>query len=96
MNIGQAIKCIRDQSGMSQRKLAEHIGISANALCAIENGRSFPSQNTIRKLCDALNVKAGILMLYCVSEDDIPDSRECLWSVFESLRNEIIKTDKLI
>ena len=36
MDIGTAIKTIRKEKGISQKKLAEMVGISVNSLCQIE------------------------------------------------------------
>lgn len=40
---------------MTQKELAQRIGMSANALCAIELNRTFPAKETIVKICRVLD-----------------------------------------
>lgn len=50
------IKERREQLGISQKELAEKVGISQSFLCDIEQGRSNPSIDTAVKLAEALNI----------------------------------------
>ena len=71
---------------MTQKELAQRIGMSANALCAIELNRSFPSKETIVKVCRALGVPVGYLLFFALTEEDIPqDKRE----LFRILREDL-------
>ena len=51
------IKEKREQLGISQKELAEKVGISQSFLCDIEQGRCKPSIDTAIKLAKALKVK---------------------------------------
>lgn len=51
------IKEKREQLGISQKALAENVGISQSFLCDIEQGRCKPSIDTAIKLAKALKVK---------------------------------------
>ena len=59
MDIGTAIKEIRSRKHITQKDLASKCNISANALCSIEKNTSFPSKETIKKICDALEIEAS-------------------------------------
>ena len=50
------IKERREQLGISQKGLAEKVGISQSFLCDIEQGRSKPSIDTAIKIAQVLNV----------------------------------------
>ena len=50
------IKERREQLGISQKELADKIGISQSFLCDIEQGRSKPSIDTAIKIAQELNV----------------------------------------
>ena len=50
------IKEKREQLGLSQKELADKVGISQSFLCDIEQGRCKPSIDTAVKLADALNI----------------------------------------
>lgn len=88
MDIGQAIQTLRKTAGISQKELAEKAGISANALCAIEKDKSFPSKQTVRDICQALNIPAGLLLFSAITEEDIPEEKR---PIFEALKEPILK-----
>ena len=46
-----SLKALRVQNGYSQKKAAEILGISNKTLCAYENGKAFPKQPIIEKMC---------------------------------------------
>ena len=50
------IKERREQLGISQKELAEKVGMSQSFLCDIEQGRSKPSIDTAIKIAQVLNV----------------------------------------
>ena len=49
MNIGKVIKQERLSLGENRRIFAERLGITASALWKIETGRTWPTQETIRR-----------------------------------------------
>lgn len=51
------IKERREQLGITQKELADKIGISQSFLCDIEQGRSKPSIDTALKIASALNIE---------------------------------------
>ena len=55
--IGNKIKTIRKQKGITQEKLAELIGIETPSMSNIETGKYSPSIETLQKLAEILNVK---------------------------------------
>ena len=62
MKIGEAIKEMRTDRKLSQKELAEMSGISPNALCNIEKGYSFPSKDTIKAICFAMDIPVSWLL----------------------------------
>ena len=50
------VKERREELGMSQKDLAEKVGISQSFLCDIEQGRSKPSIDTALKIAEVLNI----------------------------------------
>ncbi len=56
IDVGQRLKELRQERGMSMRSLARTSGLSTNALSMIERGRTSPSVSTLHKLADALEV----------------------------------------
>lgn len=54
--IGKSIKNLRQKKGISQEKLAEHVGMSRNAISLIERGISNTSTITLDKILHALDI----------------------------------------
>ena len=54
--LGQRIKEFRDRKKLTQDKLAEMVGIDPKHLSRIENGRNYPSMETLEKLVTNLSI----------------------------------------
>ncbi|HPO57844.1 MAG TPA: cupin domain-containing protein [Anaerolineaceae bacterium] len=56
VNVGERLRVLRGERGVSMRALARESGLSANALSMIERGLTSPSVSTLSKLANALGV----------------------------------------
>lgn len=56
INVGQRLREIRERQGASQREIARRSGQSAGAVSAIELGKVSPSVETLKRLCDCLDI----------------------------------------
>ena len=74
---------LRKQQGLSQKELAQMTGISANALCSIEKGYSFPSKDNIKAICQSLDIPVGYLLLKSLTDDDIPADKLPIFKVLQ-------------
>lgn len=67
MKFGDKLRQIRHSRGLSQRVLAEKVGLNYTYISKIENDRldfsQFPSEATIRKLAEALETDEDELLL---------------------------------
>lgn len=54
--IGKVIKTLREEKGISQRKLAGQVGLANTTLSYIENGVVIPKAQTLIALAKALGV----------------------------------------
>ena len=88
MDIGSAIKAIRTKKKITQKDLALKCNISANALCSIEKNTSFPSKETINKICNALEIPVSYLLFFSISEEDVPENK---LSIFNALKEPLQK-----
>lgn len=52
---------LRMEKGFSQRELADRAGVQRNTVMLIENGDTLPNLDTVKKLCDVLEVELGEL-----------------------------------
>jgi transcriptional regulator with XRE-family HTH domain len=55
--LGEKLRAVREERGLSQRELAQNSGISTNAISLIERDENSPSVATLQRLAAALNVK---------------------------------------
>lgn len=60
--LGETIRRLRMDAGISQIDLAERAGLNHNFLGQVERGESLPSVITIVKLAAAFRLKGGELM----------------------------------
>ena len=92
MELGNAIRSLRKKKNITQKQLATLCDLSANALCNIESGESFPTKKTITKICQALEIPESYLLLFSITEDDIPEEKRILYrTLCEPLREELIR-----
>lgn len=69
--VGRRIKKARISAGLTQKQLADKVGVVQNYIGMIERGISVPSLPTIISLADALNVKLeNLLKTYNSSASD--------------------------
>jgi transcriptional regulator with XRE-family HTH domain len=57
--VGEAIRRIREQKGISVRTLAAEAGFSPNFLSQVENGQASPSIHSLQKIVHAIGVTLG-------------------------------------
>jgi repressor LexA len=60
--VGETIRRLREEAGLSQRALARKAGLSSQYLSDIEVGRTSPSLKSLEKLAGALQIAPGRLL----------------------------------
>lgn len=92
MDIGKAIKMIRQAQGLTQGQLAERCDMSTNAVCDMETGKSWPPRGTVERICQAFGVPQSYLLVACIEEGDFPEEKRVLYkALLEPLRNELLE-----
>lgn len=92
MNIGNAVRVLRKKKKLTQKELAIECNISTTALSSIENNDSFPSQNTINAICNALSIPSSYLLLFSVSKEDVPEQKQdVFFTLAKVLKEELLK-----
>ena len=61
-NFSDNLKEARLKSGLSQKDVAENIGVAKTTYSLYESGNREPNVNTIKKISDCLNVSADTLL----------------------------------
>jgi len=85
MNAGDAIKNLRKNKGLSQKELAQKCGLSANALCSIEKNESFPSRESMDKICRALEIPTSYLLFFAVTDEDVPAEKRTAFNALKAV-----------
>ena len=87
MKTGEIIKALRETKGMTQAELAEKAGYrTRSSITKIESGVSDPSQNALKRIAKALDVKPGTLIDDL--NDSLTDERAALISLLQSAPEE--------
>jgi transcriptional regulator with XRE-family HTH domain len=73
MNLAQGIIKICYKKGITQSELAERTGLTKTYHSLIENNRRFPSENTLKKISEAIGVP--IPVIFWLSMDDVDMKR---------------------
>lgn len=62
-------------SGLSQKELAERLGLSDKTISAYETGRAIPPSSTLAKIAEITNVSVSKIMGESAVEDEYNQSR---------------------
>lgn len=88
MNIGKAIKELRNEKGLNQRELAAECGLTQTSLSQIESGAKRPNPGTLKKLCEYFKLPEPALYILATELTDVPAEKQQLYqSLFPNLRN---------
>lgn len=86
--LGEKIRRMRKNRGLTQEELAEMIDISSRNLSNIEVGANFPKSETLEKILKALNISTQDLF----ENDYLRESDELLADIAEYLNR--VKDDR--
>ncbi|MEH1791141.1 helix-turn-helix domain-containing protein [Nostoc sp.] len=64
MTVKILLKQVREKKGLSLNDLSRLSGVSPQYLSTLEKGKKNPSLDIVDKLCKALEVQVGELLLY--------------------------------
>lgn len=84
MSFGQKLRAARKKRGMTQAELAQAVGARHNSVSNWEQDLNRPDTDTIRRLCDALQVDANELF----EEKGLSDVEFALFGEVKKLSRE--------
>lgn len=76
MKLGERIRMMRVQKGLTQWELAKMLGKTNACISGYETGKIQPSFSTINVIADALGVQASELLAYAAGENESSDDAE--------------------
>lgn len=87
MDLGTAIKECRKAKKISRAAFAQRVGLSSQSVFNIEKNLSFPSKTNMKKICDALDMSVSALMVFALTEEDVPvEKREAFGYLIKPLK----------
>lgn len=84
--IGNRLRTLREQAGLTQYELASRSGILPATISRIESGITpDPRQDTMRKLAKALGVSVGVLIGSDSVDEEINAERQRILAILDTL-----------
>jgi len=83
MNIGNAIKDLRQQKGLKQADFAVKCGLSQSYLSSIEKGRKEPTLSILKQIANALSIPMPVLIFLSLDKEDIAESKQEAFRMLE-------------
>lgn len=71
MNYGRAIRIARTARGLSQKELADELGVVPSYVSLLESGGRSPSTRTLESLAHALSIPMHLLMLIAAGKSEL-------------------------
>lgn len=91
MNIGKAIKEIREHKGLTQEQLADRVGGTAEGLDKIETGATQPEPGVVEVIASALGVPMEILRIMGLEKEDVAPEKQLIFEVLFPIVKDMIK-----
>jgi len=88
MDLGNIIKSIRKQKGLTQIEFAPICGITQTYLSQIESNQKEPNLSTLKSISNGLNIPLPILFFLSMTSEDIqPNKRKAFEIVSPSIKS---------
>lgn len=88
MDLGNIIKNIRKQKGLTQIEFASSCGITQTYLSQIESNQKEPNLSTLKSISNRLNIPLPILFFLSMTAEDIhPNKRKAFEIVSPSVKS---------
>lgn len=74
MLLGNRLKSLREENGLTQEELAKKLSVSKSAISYYENGKRIPTVDNFHKLASILNVSFDYLVgndYFEIADDDV-------------------------
>ena len=90
--IGKKIKEIRKRTRLTQELFSEKIGIEPSSLSNIENGKSFPSMQTILNIAEKFNISFNDFF----DNDYLTEEKELEKEIIDIIKNQPYQNKQII
>jgi len=80
--VGERIRKLRTERGLTQEKLAEQIGVARGSVARYEAGTYYPSQEVIVKLAAILGVTTDLILGNTMDKLSVPSDDDIKFALF--------------
>ena len=91
MNLGKSIQAIRKRQGFTQEALADKAGLSRPSLSQIENNSIRPTEDTLKRISEALEVPESLIYIHSFEKEDVPDAKRGIYDQLFPIIQEMIQ-----
>ena len=92
MNLGEAIKKVRESQGISQDKISELTGINQGHVSQIENNHRTTTLRTVERFAKVLGLPVPVLIWLSLDESDVDESKRAAFMSIKKPVDEMLKT----
>jgi transcriptional regulator with XRE-family HTH domain len=92
MNIGQSIKQLRKERGISQKKFAKETGISQTYLSLVESGKRDCTIHFLEIIAKGLNMPLSVLFWFSIEAKDVLDDKKEHFEFLKPSIDQMIKS----
>jgi transcriptional regulator with XRE-family HTH domain len=85
MKIGETIKKIRKEKGITQINFSKKCGISQTYLSQIENNERNPTVDILERISNALEIPYPVLSFLSITEDIVPREKKDIYKRMEKV-----------
>ncbi|BCC50910.1 MULTISPECIES: helix-turn-helix domain-containing protein [Bacillaceae] len=89
MDYGERLKKLREKIGLTQKFVAEKIGVKNNTLSSYESAKRQPDFHTLKKLADLYEVPID----YIITGNEFNNSPDEMWKEFLDPKTQIFFKD---
>lgn len=90
MSFGSKLKTLRKEKSLSQRQIAESLGMSINSISQYENDKRFPDEKVLVRLCKYYDVTSDYLLGLCETKKSLHVYDELYSNKLDSEQKELI------
>lgn len=88
MSLGEILRSLIEQQGITQKELAKKLSITPSALGNYVQNTREPDYHTLIKIADYFHVSTDYLLGYSASEQKLSHEEEILLHIFRSLTDD--------
>lgn len=90
MDLGNQIKNIRKQKGLTQAEFAHSIGITQTYLSQIEGNQKEPNLSTLKAISEGLGIPLPILFFLSMTEEDVKPNKRNAFKIVSPSVNSLV------